>query len=388
MTYPLLQSALARLNLNLDAELKRYRHHEEVLPIDSEINQDSDPFFSSNFNELDTLEVNSELEDRDSDIPMFGYLDDLSNVPSGKNSAMDLSGDSSEDLAGDSSEDLEHNLEEEFRDRLMPRISDNFTADFGENLSEESTEDLPETSNQNSQENPNFLSPLGAIAMILLLVSSAAVGYLLVDPSGLNRFFKQEDNNKPTSSLSDLIPFSSVERLEFVTGTSSTEPVPFVDFSVNKPSPRDSSKLPINLPTLTSPIGVGRSFEPPTPLIPITVQPEIKSVRDRPIDPSINSSLNFQNSQNLSKSQSEIKKELEKELKVDKNLILPEQVRIPIETIPQSNLGRSPTKEETAPKLLSPPSVSENKLLGDTANFTLNSEPAVKIDKPEVQEFD
>ncbi len=383
MSHPLIQSALADLDLDLEAELKRYRYHyEDVLPIDLEIvDRDFDPFSNSSFSsgldsdlELDPEDKNLDLNS-DLSLPIFelSYLDDLSSG-----------------LSADLSEDLENNLEEEFCDRLMPRESDKFTEDF----TEEFIENTSETAlNQNPKElNPNLLSPLGIIAMILLLVSSAAVGYLLVDPSGLNRLIEQEDSNKSTSSLPNSLPVSLMERLELFQKTSNkVEPVPFVDFSVNKPA-KDFSKSPIlNLPTLIPPIGIGRSFEPPVPPIsPITVEPEnrikLAPVPDRLVNnPTINA-------QKLTKSQIRSQKALQ----LDKNPNLQSERTLPNqEIIPQSKPVRSQVSKEQnlnpakpLAKTLISPSIIENKPVVEPVNPKPNTETAVIEPKPEVvQEF-
>lgn len=236
MTSPLLKIALAGLSLDLEQELKRYRRDQEVALPDqlATVSQDSDLIDSLTFDlsfspVLDpdltptSDQVTSDIDTQDWEL---SYLFD--------------------DLSNDLSTDLENTLEEEFQDQVLTR-------EFAE-ISSIQTD-------QNSEAPaPNLLSPMGIIAMIVLLISSATVGYLWVDPSGLNRLIKSDP--KPTSAL----PAKSIELFQT---RDRKEPIPFVDFSISKPSTQALSKV-IIAPFLPA-IGSGRSFEEP-----ITVQPEEK----------------------------------------------------------------------------------------------------------------
>jgi hypothetical protein len=48
----------------------------------------------------------------------------------------------------------------------------------------------------------SLMNPVGIISLLLLLFSSAAIGYLLVDPSGVMQLFKNEPKNDPNSKAS------------------------------------------------------------------------------------------------------------------------------------------------------------------------------------------
>ncbi|MEE3715970.1 hypothetical protein V2H45_04320 [Tumidithrix elongata RA019] len=49
----------------------------------------------------------------------------------------------------------------------------------------------------------SLMNPVGIISLMLLLVSSALIGFLIVDPSGLVRLLKHEQKNNQSSALSD-----------------------------------------------------------------------------------------------------------------------------------------------------------------------------------------
>ncbi|CAN1209855.1 hypothetical protein TUMEXPCC7403_06495 [Tumidithrix helvetica PCC 7403] len=49
----------------------------------------------------------------------------------------------------------------------------------------------------------SLMNPVGAISLLLLLVSSALIGFLIVDPSGLVRLLKHEQKNDRAAALSD-----------------------------------------------------------------------------------------------------------------------------------------------------------------------------------------
>ena len=46
------------------------------------------------------------------------------------------------------------------------------------------------------------MNPVGIISLLLLLCSSAAIGYLMVDPSGVMKLFKQEQKSKAAQASS------------------------------------------------------------------------------------------------------------------------------------------------------------------------------------------
>jgi hypothetical protein len=249
MTSPLLKTALAGLSLDLEQELKRYRHDQEVNFPDqlapdqlAIVNQDSDLITGINsdlsFNSVLDLTSDDAIPDIDTQDWELSYLFD--------------------DLSSDLSTDLENALEEEFQDQVLTR-------EFAETSTEISSVQV----DQNSEESaPNLLSPIGIIAMIILLISSATVGYLWVDPSGLNRLIKSDPNSKPTSSLPARSINQSINQVELFQTRDRKEPIPFMDFSISKPSNQRLSKI---ISPFISPIGLGRSLEQP-----IRVEPEAK----------------------------------------------------------------------------------------------------------------
>jgi hypothetical protein len=247
MTSPLLKMALSGLSLDLEQELKRYSHVQEAaLPEQlTRVNQDPDFITGLIPNSIvDQTSKPSEIDIDAQDWELSYLLDDL---------------------AGDLSTDLENSLDEEFQDQIQTR---------------EFVQTAVTVADPNSEETvPNLLSPMGIIAMMILLVTSAAVGYLLVDPSGLNRLIKQDPNFKPKSQL----PSGSKTVTElFQTSTKDRkESIPFVDFSISKPSAQRLSKI---LSPLLPPIDNGRSFEPPIRVLPEEKEP-VASENPKPNPP-------------------------------------------------------------------------------------------------------
>jgi len=234
---PLLKSALVGLDLDLEQELKRYRGEDlpTQLPVQlAESTLDSDLDFDVDFDI--PRSVSSEISEWDDQSSDLSYLDH--DFPNDFSSAL--------------STDLENTLEEEFldlefRDQLL-------ATELVEVSPDQNKLKYDQQNSRNSEQSaPNLLSPLGIAAMILLLISSATVGYLLVDPSGLNKLLRKDP--KPTSSLQNLELFQT-------NSTNRVEQVPFVDFSTIKPQEK-TREFPRGLPLMLPLIGTGRSFEAP-----------------------------------------------------------------------------------------------------------------------------
>ncbi len=155
-SHPLIHLALSGLDLDLEQELQRHKdihQNNEAEANDSRIILENNPILESKL-----ISEAEELNSADLDVWDFNYTE-------------------TEDLAGD--------LDAEFSDQL-------------------SANELLETSSvadhrKRTETEPNIFSPLGLVAMIFLLIVSAAIGYFLVDPSGLKRFIKQD--SKPVSLL-------------------------------------------------------------------------------------------------------------------------------------------------------------------------------------------
>jgi hypothetical protein len=260
-SHPLLKTALEGLDLDLERELKRYRNHlgseDSKLPIEvsresarelTGANQDFEFAFDSLSEvSLDEVTLSEPILDRGTQDTGLSELDDLAL-------------------------EWESTLDEEFQGQLQ---AVDFEPEFSQQYKQESTPlniAIPSDRLPPKESSPNLLSPLGVIAMILLLISSATVGYLLVDSSGLYRLIRQEDKPKPVNLSEDIKLFQ--------TEGADIEQIPFVDFTNTKNKSNKSNKLN-ELPQLPPPIGLGRSFEAP-----IRVEPEIK-LESQPIAPKI-----------------------------------------------------------------------------------------------------
>jgi hypothetical protein len=110
-------------------------------------------------------------------------------------------------------------------------ILQNFANDYAEYY-EANEQNLAESPDQQMTSAPNpksalhsLLNPVGIISLLLLLCSSAAIGYLLVDPSSVMKLFKQDNNSSSSQSLVD--PKNSNNDTNKIDQTLSA-PVPFM----------------------------------------------------------------------------------------------------------------------------------------------------------------
>lgn len=121
----------------------------------------------------------------------------------------------------------------------------------------------------------NLLTPIGVSLMLLLLLSSAAVGYILLNRSSSSYLGFGRSKNSPTSTVAQ----SSIQKLQVTSNTAAEPPIPnspnlasqeFVDLNLNNLSTLKTSPSPSTIPLPpASPKPVARQATPspiPTPV--------------------------------------------------------------------------------------------------------------------------
>lgn len=202
---PVLQAALLGLDISLDQELDRYRHWQNNGQSFSYLN----PFKSTqplnqSINQSDSDRVNQVVAPKLPTIatqiivPQFMVKSSDSQHPTGYPNERQAESNSSESSAFLSA------LVNPAMDDTAPVNEDDLMRDMADSYGEESTS-APETSGF------NLLSPFGIASLLLLLLTSAVVGYLVVDPAGLTKLLHKQDKNVAPKTSSYLPADSSGE---------------------------------------------------------------------------------------------------------------------------------------------------------------------------------
>ena len=85
-------------------------------------------------------------------------------------------------------------------DEILQNFANDYANHYQNSINQESQIPIPKTSVEKNTFR-SLMNPVGIISLLLLLCSSAAIGYLLVDPSGVMKLFKTD--NRPKTSQSD-----------------------------------------------------------------------------------------------------------------------------------------------------------------------------------------
>ena len=130
-------------------------------------------------------------------------------------------------------------------DDILQSFANDYADSYQENVDQESTYPIPNAPNEKSALR-SLMNPVGIISLLLLLCSSAAIGYLMVDPSGVMKLFKPESrpksaqNDGKTSDLGGDINLQNQQQKANDTGLS------FVPFAGDKTTLANSNKSLIN----------------------------------------------------------------------------------------------------------------------------------------------
>lgn len=85
-------------------------------------------------------------------------------------------------------------------DEILQSFANDYGDHYQDSIDQESAYPIPSAPNEKSGLR-SLMNPVGIISLLLLLCSSAAIGYLMVDPSGVMKLFKPE--SRPKSSQTD-----------------------------------------------------------------------------------------------------------------------------------------------------------------------------------------
>ena len=85
-------------------------------------------------------------------------------------------------------------------DEILQNFANDYANHYQNSINEDSQIPIPSAPTQRNTFR-SLMNPVGIISLLLLLCSSAAIGYLLVDPSGVMKIFKTD--NRPKSSQRD-----------------------------------------------------------------------------------------------------------------------------------------------------------------------------------------
>ena len=78
-------------------------------------------------------------------------------------------------------------------DEILRSFANDYSESYQNSINQESQVPIPQTEKSLFR---SLMNPVGIISLLLLLFSSAAIGYLLVDPSGVMKIFKPESRPK------------------------------------------------------------------------------------------------------------------------------------------------------------------------------------------------
>lgn len=115
-------------------------------------------------------------------------------------------------------------------DEILQSFANDYSESYQNSINQESQVPIPHTEKSLFR---SLMNPVGIISLLLLLFSSAAIGYLLVDPSGVMKIFKPESRPKaaqtdsPNQDLGSDINLQNQQK-------SQDSPLSFVPFASNK----------------------------------------------------------------------------------------------------------------------------------------------------------
>ncbi|OIP70469.1 MAG: hypothetical protein AUK48_13695 [Oscillatoriales cyanobacterium CG2_30_44_21] len=117
-------------------------------------------------------------------------------------------------------------------------ILQSFANDYAEQYQEAANQDfapIPNATNERSALR-SLMNPVGIISLLLLLFSSAAIGYLMVDPSGVMKLFKPEATPKTSQDQApETSPTAELgSQLNLSQGKNIDDSVSFVPFAKDK----------------------------------------------------------------------------------------------------------------------------------------------------------
>ena len=132
-------------------------------------------------------------------------------------------------------------------DDILQSFANDYAEHYQESVEQESAYAIPNTTTEKSALR-SLMNPVGIISLLLLLCSSAAIGYLMVDPSGVMKIFKPETKPKAAQTDGKNADLGSDINLQNQQKANDTG-LSFVPFAGDKPEFANSN----NSKTLTNP---------------------------------------------------------------------------------------------------------------------------------------
>lgn len=175
-------------------------------------------------------------------------------------------------------------------DDILQSFANDYAEHYQESVEQESAYPIPNTTTEKSALR-SLMNPVGIISLLLLLCSSAAIGYLMVDPSGVMKIFKPETKPKAAQTDGKNADLGSDINLQNQQKANDTG-LSFVPFAGDKPelansnnnsktlaNPAIAPKNPLTNPSTKSSslFAPNSAFVPSTPLrtVPSTSLPPI-----------------------------------------------------------------------------------------------------------------
>ncbi|MEA5477015.1 hypothetical protein VB774_05225 [Pseudanabaena galeata UHCC 0370] len=170
-------------------------------------------------------------------------------------------------------------------DDILQSFANDYADHYQESVDQESAYPIPNAPPEKSALR-SLMNPVGIISLLLLLCSSAAIGYLMVDPSGVMKIFKPETKPKAAQTDGKNADLGSDINLQNQQKANDTG-ISFVPFAGDKPelaskvpaNPAIAPKNPLANPSTkpSSLFAPNSAFVPTTPLrtVPSTSLPPI-----------------------------------------------------------------------------------------------------------------
>ncbi|MFN5264937.1 MAG: hypothetical protein ACK5EH_21525 [Pseudanabaena sp.] len=173
-------------------------------------------------------------------------------------------------------------------DEILQSFANDYADSYQQPIEQESAYPIPSAPNEKSALR-SLMNPVGIISLLLLLCSSAAIGYLMVDPSGVMKLFKPESKQKSSQNDVKNSDLGSDINLQNQQQKSNDAGLSFVPFAGDKNTLTNSNKSlansaiapknPLNNPSSKSSslFAPNSAFVPSTPLriVPSTALPPI-----------------------------------------------------------------------------------------------------------------
>jgi hypothetical protein len=171
-------------------------------------------------------------------------------------------------------------------DDILQSFANDYADHYQESVDQESAYPMPNAPTEKSALR-SLMNPVGIISLLLLLCSSAAIGYLMVDPAGVMKIFKPETKPKAAQTDGKNADLGSDINLQNQQKANDTG-LSFVPFAGDKPelansktlaNPAIAPKNPLTDPSTKSSslFAPNSAFVPSTPLrtVPSTSLPSI-----------------------------------------------------------------------------------------------------------------